>query len=554
MAHLLIRKGDNAGQRVTLDKDTFVLGRSPECDLPVPFPSVSRQHARLVRLADVWYIEDMKSRNKTFVNNQAITARVALKRNDRIRICEFEAVFSDAAAPSPAYQVTPAIQEPEEERVESSSTITSLATHGSKVLEIQPMENLRVILALGNRLSTTLELDQLLPKIADSFFDQFSQADRCFVVLRDESGEDLTQAATRTRRQEDEPGARFSRTVILRCFENVQAFLSEDVLNDKRLPGNSFTTAPVRSIMCAPLCTTDQRIYGAVQLDTLGQAKKFSAADLRLLVGLAAQAAIALQNASLYQEMQKREQIERDLELAAQVQRSILPDGKPEFPGYQFFTHYASALEVGGDYFDFIPVPRDRLALTLGDVAGKSVPAAILMAKLSSDVRSCLLTETDPAEAICRLNNMLYRNLSRTDRLVTFIAALLDATTRIVTLVNAGHCPPILYRRATDSLHDAMPHELSGVPLGVVEQPNYKSWQVELRPGDTLVFYTDGVSDALNAQNQQFKVQGIHTTLTGGGPYTPASLGSRLVKAVQQHASGRSQYDDITLVCLGRSE
>src|SRR5262249_20063285 len=154
------------------------------------------------------------------------------------------------------------------------------------------------------------------------------------------------------------------------------------------------------------------------------QTNRFTTPDLKLLVGLANQASIALQNALRYQEMQTREQIERDLELAAQVQRSILPDRTPEFPGYLFFTHYASALEVGGDYFDFIPLPGQRLAVTLGDVAGKSVPAAILMARLSAEVRSCLLTQTDPAAALIQLNSMLYSNLRRTDRWITLAVAL----------------------------------------------------------------------------------------------------------------------------------
>jgi serine phosphatase RsbU (regulator of sigma subunit)/pSer/pThr/pTyr-binding forkhead associated (FHA) protein len=552
MAHLVVRKGANPGQRLTLEKDIVILGRSPDCDIPLPSPSVSRQHARFMRLAEKWFIEDMLSRNGTLVNNQPITTRVQLKKSDRIRICDFEAIFYETAVP-PALTLesTPASVEVEGEEGESSSTLTALASHGEKVLDIQPYENLRTILDVGNRLSKTLELDQLLPRIADSMFLIYRQADRCFLVLQDEATGNLTRAVTRTRRPEDEGKARFSKSIVRQCLETRQAYLSEEPGRKLESDKSTAETA-LRSILCVPFYTADDKPFGAIQLDTRDYSKRFTTNDVKLLVGLANQASIALHNALLYQEMQKREQIERDLELAAQVQHSILPEQTPEVAGYQFFKHYASALEVGGDYYDFIPLPQQRLAVTLGDVAGKSVPAAILMAKLSSDVRTCLLTEAEPGAAITLLNRMLYHTLRQTDRWITLSAAVLDAANHVVTLANAGHCIPLLYRHSDNSWQEAMSIETAGVPLGVDESPVYGSCQVKLEPGDCILLYTDGVTDAFNAQNQPFKIQGIYTTLRGGGPYTPRSLGERLVKAVEHYAAGHSQYDDITLVAFGR--
>jgi serine phosphatase RsbU (regulator of sigma subunit) len=553
MAHLIIRKGANLGQRLPLAKDTIILGRSPDCDIPIPSPSISRQHARLLFVQDRWYIEDMLSRNGTFVNGQAIATRTELKKNDRIRICDFEAIFNDSiSAPSLPPNMATAVAEAEAEEVQSSSTLTSIATHGSKVFESQPLENLRLILQIGNRLSTTLELDQLLPKIADNLLQVFKQADRCFVVFQDETNGNLIQEFIRTRNPDDERSARFSRNLVRQCLDTQQAFLSEDLMRDKRAFSQTIADARMRSVMCAPFCTTDDYSIGAIQLDTLDQAKRFTAQDLKLLTGLANQSAIALQNARLYQEMQEREQVERDLELAAQVQRSILPERLPQFPGYQFFTYYSSALAVGGDYFDFIPLPQQRLAITLGDVAGKSVPAAILMAKLSSDVRSCLLTETEPATAITKLNSMLYRNLRQTDRLVTLAVTVLDIASHSVTLVNAGHCIPLLYRHSEGKLKEAVVTELGGAPLGVVECPGYASSQVELNPGDSLLLFTDGVPDARNAADRPFRVQGILNAVQSPGPHNPQVLGDLIVKAVERHAAGRSQYDDITLLTFGR--
>src|SRR5437660_2219835 len=162
-----------------------------------------------------------------------------------------------------------------------------------------------------------------------------------------------------------------------------------------------------------------------------------------------------------------RARLKLDLELARGVQRGFLPRQLPEVPGYEFFAHYESADEVGGDYYDFIPLPRQRVAVLLGDVAGKGVVAALLMAKLSADARFCMLTEPDPAAAVTRLNALMIHS-GIADRFVTLVAAVLDPTRHTVTLVNAGHPHPLLYRRATLTAAEANDNAVTGFPLGVV--------------------------------------------------------------------------------------
>jgi sigma-B regulation protein RsbU (phosphoserine phosphatase) len=136
---------------------------------------------------------------------------------------------------------------------------------------------------------------------------------------------------------------------------------------------------------------------------------------------------------------------------------------------------------------------------------------------------------------------------------VTFITAVLDATNGAVTLVNAGHCAPLVYRRSSGAVEEAMPIEKTGVPLGVLEMPVYGACSIVINAGDSLIFYTDGVTDALNPSQHQFKLEGILSALRGPGPSTPKALVERLVKAVEQHAAGHPQYDDITLVAFGQT-
>ena len=246
-----------------------------------------------------------------------------------------------------------------------------------------------------------------------------------------------------------------------------------------------------------------------------------------------------------------RERLTRDLELAREVQRGFLPPRLPEVPGYEFFAYYESASEVGGDYYDFIPLPRQRLAVLLGDVAGKGVAAALLMAKLSADARFCMLTEPDPAAAVTKLNSLMNQS-GIADRFVTLVAAILDPRSHTVTLVNAGHPSPLIYHRATRSVEEATSNELAGLPVGVLDGFEYASCQVSLEPGDCILAFTDGVTEAMDVNNVQLQTKGVYAAVQGEA-YSPQTLGERVVKVVKQFAAGRSQHDDIALVGFGRT-
>src|SRR5688572_27061749 len=248
---------------------------------------------------------------------------------------------------------------------------------------------------------------------------------------------------------------------------------------------------------------------------------------------------------------QARQRLKLDLEWARRVQRGFLPQQMPEIPGYEFFRYYESAFEIGGDYYDFIPLPQQRVAVLLGDVAGKGVVAALLMAKLCADARFCMLTEPDPAAALTKLNELM--NVPGIgDRFVTLVAAVLDPATHSVTLVNAGHPPPLFYHRATCTAGDAIGNECAGVPLGVVEGFTYTSCQISLEPGDMLLAFTDGVTEAMDVRDLQLQTKGVYDAVRGE-PYSPAALGDQVVKVVKDFSTGRSQSDDIALVGFGRT-
>ncbi len=546
MPSLHILKGANEGALIPLDGERFVIGRNPDCGIVIPVTSVSREHAHILRIGGRFFIEDNKSRNGTFVNDRAITTRTPLKNNDRIRICDFLAAFLDRQPDDP---------DGGEEDGDSTSTVEAMLSHSSHMLlETQPAEKLRGLLEISANLSKTLELDALLPKIVDSLFNLFRQADRCFLIQTEEGNRRLMPRVVKTRRPQDETNARFSRSIVQRCLDTAQAFLSDDASRDDRIQlSQSVVDFRIRSVMCVPLCDANGRAFGVIQLDTQDRSKKFTQEDLKFLWGVASQAAIALENARMHAEAVSRERLKRDLELAHRVQLSFLPARLPQVQGYEFFAHYEPANEVGGDYYGFVPLLGNRLAIAVGDVAGKGVAAALLMAKLSSDTRFCLLTENDYGRAIGRLNDLLHEFASPLDRFVTFAAAVLDPARHVVTLASAGHQSPLLARRSGGPPVEVVPNEVAGVPLGIMDGAAFDTCQVTLQPGDTLVLFTDGVSDALDVRNTQFSLDRVLRTIEEAGPVPPKVLGERLVKAVQQHAAGRAPFDDLTLVCLGRT-
>jgi len=245
-----------------------------------------------------------------------------------------------------------------------------------------------------------------------------------------------------------------------------------------------------------------------------------------------------------------RQRLSHDLDMARGVQRSFLPLRLPEITGYEFSAHYAPAYEIGGDYYDFIHLPRNQVAVLVGDVSGKGVSAALLMAKLSAEARVCMLTEADPATAFTRLNDLMNKP-GIPGWFVTLVAAVLDPATHTVTLINAGHSSPLIYHRASGTVRETMTTEMAGFPLCVVDGFEYTSCQIHLEPGDTILSFTDGVTDAMNIDDLRLQTKGVYAALQGGAHSTHA-LVDQVVKVVEQFTAGQKQNDDITLVGFGR--
>jgi serine phosphatase RsbU (regulator of sigma subunit) len=454
---------------------------------------------------------------------------VLLRNDDVIKICDFSFIFRDE---------------------DSSSFIEASISHSNSSLFLaQPAEKLKLLLEITNRLSHTLEADVPLPYLVETLLQLFKQADRAFVILEDEATGELVVHSHKVQRPEQEGPPCYSASIVMQCLETMEGLLSNDVA--RQFPASdSIQGLALRSVMCAPLWSQDQQGFGVLLVDSRNDRKRFTQEDLNLLMGVAGQASIALANAKFHRNALVQTRVLRDMELAREVVRSFLPAQLPDIPGYEFFAHYQSAREVGGDYYDFIPITDRQLGILVGDVAGKGVPAALVMTRFSAEARACLRTEAELDQAVRKLNALMLP-VSLADRFVTLAALVLDPVTHTITAVNAAHPSPLL-RRAAGQLEEVAPRAHSGPPLAVEAGYAYTALRVELQPGDSLVLFSDGVTDALNVHGRQLGISGVRAAVAGNAA-PPRMLGERILQAVKDHATGCSQYDDITLVCVGRT-
>jgi len=553
MALLEFIKGVNQGNRVELAGERIVFGRNAECHVPLNVPAVSREHAVVRKISAQYYIEDMGSRNGTEVNRAKIKARTLLRDGDEITICGNTMLFYiEPPKPNlPEHMIADTVDEDDDKDSSTvEATIQSSSTSSKQILEAQPAERLTMLLDVGIELTQTIHSEDLLPKIVEKLFQVFRQADRGFIILKEDGR--LIAKVIRTRRADDDDKTRFSRKIVNRCMETGQAILSEDASADAQFDmSQSIADCKIRSMVVAPLINrSTNQAAGVIQLDTQDRFKKFTQDDLRLLMAVAAQAGVALENARMHETLVARAGLERDLELAQRVQKSFLPKKFPQIAGYEFYAHYESAQEVGGDYYDFIPLPNQQLGVMIGDVAGKGVPAALLMAKVSSDARFCTLTEPNLTTAIDKLNEHL-QEAGQLDRFVTFGACVIDLKKHTVTVVSAGHQAPLIYRSATKKYEDGCTTDQTGFPLGIIEGVPYECNTFTLEAGDSVVLFTDGVSESRSKDERDFGMDGVYAALNPG-PMTPKEMGVRLAEAVKKHALGRKPHDDLTVVTFGR--
>ena len=549
--------GPREGEKVLLTKDRTVVGRHPSCDLVVHDSSVSRHHAVLAREGDRFLIEDLRSRNGTLVNGRKLTARLPLADGDEVTVGSQRMLFHAANARNStggdADLFTDGGGSYLDSHAGSSLIVSQMELPRSS--DEQPsgesaVDQLRALFGINRAIGASLSLEEVLPRLLDGLFDIYPQADRAFVLLVDPDSERLLLRAKKFRGRHEDGPPRLSVSVLDSVMETRHAILSNDLQADSRFDqSQSIMSGWMRSVMCVPISRGDGSVLGVVQIDSTGGGRgQFRQRDLEVLAGIAGAAAQAVEQALAHDERVRQEKLNRDLELAGDVQKALLPSKPPDIGGYEVFDVYEPARHVGGDYFNYVPLPDGRIAVVMADVSGKGVPAAMVMAVLSGDVKYCLAAEPDLVRAVSRINDSVCRS-GWDERFATFVAVVIDPITHRATLVNAGHLPAYV-RDAAGSVRAVGP-EQGGLPLGMVAEWTYQASDIEIAPGTTLVFFTDGISEAMDVEDRLYGLERIEAqvALPGG---TPEEIGRRILTDVERHTAGQARSDDMCLVCVGR--
>lgn len=539
---------------VEVEKKKITIGRNENNDIVLRDAAISRRHARLRRRGDGYVLEDCKSRHGTLLNGAPIEGVRELRDNDEIAICSSVLRYHEGTSGvprprPPATAVTSPPKPPSKDGAVIMSTLDVTAI-GDVPVHVDPAVKLRAVMEILRALEASLDGDQVLPEIVDCLLRVFPQARHATVLFVDPETGQLEARESRNR-NDDEKTVRVSQTVVQHALENKHAVLSADALSDELfMDSPSIVDFGIRSLMCVPLIARTEEPFGVIQVHAEEHGRPFVDDDLEVLASVGNVISTSLENLRLHQEIMSQERIRRELQLAREVQQKFLPVSFPQVSGYDFYAKYEAAESVGGDYYAFLEIPDGRVVIAIGDVSGKGMSAAMLMARLSSDVRYAALSRSDPGEALQLVNQSL-AEAEIEGRFVTLLLMTLDGASHRLVVANAGHIPPIL-RHANGTLEEI--REAAGMPLNVSPDLDYSygTTEVTLDPGTIVLAYTDGVIELMNDERECFGMDRLRKTLETASRSPEATIDTILV-AMQEFETGNAARDDLTMVCLGRS-
>lgn len=558
MAYLDVTQGERAGTKVSLQKVTCI-GRGLDMDVRLDDLTVSKRHARVLSNdRGEHFVEDLASSNGTFLNGGQVTTK-KLADGDEIRIGNNVFVFhsdsQDSTLPPPGRTMLDIGADTTSTSVISSVDMeqesSQLVAGDEATIEELTQANYRLgtVLEIFQSIGTGLDEEELLEKILDKLFAVFSETGRGAIILRDPETGQLTPRASRmeTGGEGEDQKLQISETILEDVIDHKRAVLSADAMSDERFSSSqSILDFEVRSVMCAPLMSGDQ-VLGFIWLDTQRIAANYNDEGLRLLASIANQAALTIANARLHGQLLRRERLEQDLRNARRIQNSFLPTEPPQVAGYEFVDWYDPALEVGGDFYDFIELPNNQVLVAVGDVSGKGITAALMMAKMTSNLRFFAGGTSEPAALLQKLNQVALT--SATDMFVTILVMLLDWQNHMVRMSNAGHCYPML--RGADG-HVERVEGGNGYPVGITQEAQFPEATFSVKPGEMLCVFSDGITEAMNEDEELFGYSKLSDAMEQAAG-SPLDVVKSIQRAIREHAGAAPQSDDLTLVCFGRT-
>jgi len=417
-------------------------------------------------------------------------------------------------------------------------------------------DRLALLYRLSQTFNSSLDLDEVLNRVMDEVI-TVTKAERGFVMLVGDQ-KDLVFHAARGMEHTtiQDPGFQVSRGIVDRVAREGQPMLTSDAQSDSELSlRQSVINLKLRSVLCVPLLVKGKTI-GVIYVDNRLQAGIFMQDDLDLLNAIAASAAIAIENARLYQLAVEKGRMEQELQMAYKIQAGLLPESMPELSGWEFAASWKPARQVAGDYYDFIPLEAGKLGLVIADVTDKGMPAALFMAFTRSIIRASLDQNDQPVDAIRQANRLICRESSY-GFFVTLFYLQFQPDSSEVTYVSAGHNPQLWYlepsgRDLDPETGPVLQLGYSGMPLGIEEEAQFEQRRLNCAPGDCLLLFTDGVTDAINDMGERFSLSKLQRFGQENYQAAAQNIIGALENELLDFAGQTPQFDDITIVVAKR--
>ncbi len=554
MPSLVFLAGPIAGRRFKLDAGEYVIGRRSDCQIFVPDMRVSRQHARLWRDGEVWSLEDLGSNNGTFINGVRLHQATAIRHDDEILIAnnrirvegqdassetrgEGQAVtIVDVGASSLIRSRDDGFSSSGRYPIVSSSLINVADQRAVRLIE----RKLDALTQILNATASSDSADALLQKLVDALLDLFPQAEDVGVLVEDERSGELRVQCQKHRKQAFGGDLRVPGTIIEHVVSDRRGVLLGD--------GGSDTNAGEEDVgtrMGAPLIYHGSH-YGVVYVES--KQVGFRQEDVDLLQAIATQAGLAIHAARVANQLAQRDRLERDLRVARQIQRSLLPANVPQVVGLDFAVHYEPAYQIGGDFYDFIWHDPSHLGLAVGDVAGKAISAALYMARLTSELRSRAPIARTPARLLRRVNQEM-TSLGDDGMFATLVYCIYDLENRSLVFTNAGHCVPLL--RRGDRVFPLQAERAHTPPVGVTPDLEAGEARVQLHSGDMLIMVSDGIIEARDTRGNEYGLSRLSRRIRTARGRTEDVI-KAILADIDNHSRDQTQGqgDDMTIVAM----
>jgi phosphoserine phosphatase RsbU/P len=541
---LVIRDLDGQTTTIALDRDRITLGRSSANELSYPDDiGLSRQHLAIVGRDGQWTVEDLGSKNGTLLNGVRIEKPMPFGPDDRVSAGHLTIEF---AGPGNTNQNTVMFVDDKEQFSNSATTVVasldgvlgSQADDLNKTTVMQGSPQMRALIRAGRELAGHRPLAELFPLIMDLSVEAVMAGRGVLMTL---DGNQLNVRAARG------DGFKISSTVRDHVLNQKESLLVRDAQLDQALRDHmSIVEQKVRSMIAVPLQTND-RVIGLIYVDSPNAIREFTREDLNLLTVMANVAAIRIEHARLNEIEETERAMAKEMHQAALIQQQLLGSA-PAVEGMDIGAKTVASRAVGGDYYDFIKYEDGRVAMMVGDVAGKGMPAALLMSSLQARVHVVFEEPDHLAQKMTRLNKGTCASCPD-NRFITFFTCIADPKTGLLVYTNAGHNPPLVVRAkgGFETLGGA-----GGMILGILPMAQYQESSVTLASGDILVLFSDGVTEAVDPEDHDFGEERLANLVALLRDRPAAEIVEEVHRAVHAFTQGAPAADDITVVIARR--